>query len=135
MAGHAAKHPYHLVNPSPWPAVGAVSALLLTTGLIRLMHQHSYWLFIVGVAITYSLTKPQTVGASRHALTVGFLAMMVFSVGQRVLPAFSGMRLLFSPRLMFASLAVLNVGCLLRVASEIPAYEADWPPAWNPNSS
>lgn len=35
-------------------------------------------------------------GASRHALTVGFLAMMVFAIGQRVLPAFSGMRLLFS---------------------------------------
>ena len=33
-------------------------------------------------------------GASRHALTVGFLAMMVFAIGQRVLPAFSGMRLL-----------------------------------------
>ncbi len=50
MAGHAAKHPYHLVNPSPWPAVAAVSALLLTTGLVRLMHEHSYWLFFTGVA-------------------------------------------------------------------------------------
>ena len=29
-------------------------------------------------------------GASRHALTVGFLATMVFSVGPRILPAFSG---------------------------------------------
>ena len=44
-------------------------------------------------------------GASRHALTVGFLATMVFSIGQRVLPAFSGMRLLFSTKLMFAAAA------------------------------
>lgn len=29
-------------------------------------------------------------GASRHALTVGFLSTMVFAIGQRVLPAFSG---------------------------------------------
>ena len=27
-------------------------------------------------------------GASRHALTVGFLATMLFSMGQRILPAF-----------------------------------------------
>jgi len=62
-------------------------------------------------------------GASRHALTVGFIAVMVFTIGQRVLPAFCGMKILFSPTLMFLSLALLNIGCLLRVASEIPAYE------------
>ena len=70
-------------------------------------------------------------GASRHALTVGFLATMVFSVGQRILPAFSGMRLLFSTKLMFLSLLLLGAGCLLRVSSEILAYQhfAGW--AWS----
>ena len=47
-------------------------------------------------------------GASRHALTVGFLATMVFSVGPRILPAFSGMRLLFSTKLMFLSMLTLG---------------------------
>src|ERR1035441_10084785 len=69
-------------------------------------------------------------GASRHALTVGFLATMVFSVGQRVLPAFSGMRLLFSPQLMFLGLLLLTVGCLLRVGSEILAYREFAHAAW-----
>ena len=69
-------------------------------------------------------------GASRHALTVGFLAAMVFAVGQRVLPAFSGMRLLFSPKLMFAALLLLNIGCAMRVSCEVLAYQeyAAW--AW-----
>ena len=69
-------------------------------------------------------------GASRHALTVGFVAVMVFCVGQRVLPAFAGMRLLWSTRLMFAALALLTVGCTLRVSCEVLAYQgyADW--AW-----
>jgi hypothetical protein len=62
-------------------------------------------------------------GASRHALTVGFISTMVFAIGQRVLPAFCGMRVLFSPALMFAGMALLNAGCLLRVCSEIGAYE------------
>jgi len=69
-------------------------------------------------------------GASRHSLTVGFLATMVFAIGQRVLPAFCGMRVLYSKKLMFASLAILNLGCLLRVASEIPAYEGNLQAAW-----
>lgn len=70
-------------------------------------------------------------GASRHALTVGFLATMVFAIGQKILPAFCGARVLFSPGLMFASLLLLNAGCALRVSSEVLAYEgyARW--AWS----
>ena len=69
-------------------------------------------------------------GASRHALTVGFLGVMVFSVGQRILPAFSGMKLLFSTKLMFLALATLTLGCAMRVGSEVLAYQdyATW--AW-----
>lgn len=40
------------------------------------------------------------------------------------------MRLLYSKKLMFASLAILNLGCLLRVASEVPAYEGNLQAAW-----
>lgn len=69
-------------------------------------------------------------GASRHALTVGFVAVMVFTIGQRVLPAFCGMRLLWSTELMFWSLALLNLGCILRVSMEPLAYERDWQLAW-----
>jgi uncharacterized protein involved in response to NO len=70
-------------------------------------------------------------GASRHALTVGFVSTMIFAIGQRVLPAFCGMRVLFNKKLMFGSLALLNLGCLLRVSSEIPAYEGYWTQAWS----
>jgi hypothetical protein len=56
---------------------------------------------------------------------------MVFSVGQRILPAFAGMKVLYSPRLMLTCLLLLNLGCTLRVTSEILAYEGYWPPAWN----
>ena len=92
------------------------------------------WLLIAGSLGLWAATlseAPGAWGASRHALTVGFLATMVFSIGQRILPAFSGMRLLFSPRLMFAALALLTLGCTLRVASEALAYQglAGW--AWS----
>ena len=50
--------------------------------------------------------------ACLHVLTVGFLSTMVFAIGRRVLAAFSGMRLLFSPKLMFLALLLLTAGCL-----------------------
>lgn len=70
-------------------------------------------------------------GAGRHALTVGFIATMVFCVGQRVLPAFSSMRLLFSSKLMFAGLALLTAGCTLRVTAEVLAYQGYLASAWH----
>ena len=69
-------------------------------------------------------------GASRHALTVGFLAAMIFAIAPRTLPAFTGGKQLFSPVLMMLSCSLLNLGCLLRVASEIPAYEGYSTFAW-----
>jgi cytochrome c oxidase subunit 3 len=36
---HQRQHDYHLVDPSPWPAVGAISAFLLAVGLIAWMHK------------------------------------------------------------------------------------------------
>jgi hypothetical protein len=85
---------------------------------------------ILGVCASLFDTNGGIVGASRHALTVGFLATMVFSIGQRILPAFCGMHVLFSKRLMFGSLFLLTIGCLLRVACEIPAYEHNVALAW-----
>jgi cytochrome c oxidase subunit 3 len=35
---HSANHPYHLVDPSPWPIVGATAALALTVGTVLFMH-------------------------------------------------------------------------------------------------
>ena len=69
-------------------------------------------------------------GASRHALTVGFAANMVFTIGPRILPHFVGVRKLFSRRLMLLSLVLLQVGCMLRVSSEPLAYEGMLPFAW-----
>jgi hypothetical protein len=40
------------------------------------------------------------------------------------------MRVLFSPKLMFLSLGLLSAGCLLRVVSEIAAYESYLPVMW-----
>jgi len=83
------------------------------------------WLMVaalLGVVAARWDTSGGIWGASRHALTVGFVAVMVLSVGQRILPAFGGMRLLWSTRLMLTGLALLVTGCTMRVSCEIVAY-------------
>ncbi|MCS6778929.1 MAG: cytochrome c oxidase subunit 3 [Geminicoccaceae bacterium] len=49
---HAAKHPYHLVDPSPWPLVGSAGALLLTAGAVMWMHGSAggKWVTLAGFA-------------------------------------------------------------------------------------
>ena len=49
--GHAhavPKHPYHLVDPSPWPIVGSIAAGLLATGGVLFMHGYGWWLMAIG---------------------------------------------------------------------------------------
>ncbi len=69
-------------------------------------------------------------GASRHALTVGFAATMVFSIGPRILPHFGGVYSIYSKRLMFICLLLLQAGCTIRVLSEPLAYEGYLSFAW-----
>lgn len=92
------------------------------------------WLLVaavLGVAATRFDRSGGIWGASRHALTVGFISIMILSVGQRVLPAFAGMRMLWSTKLMFGALALVTLGCSLRVSCEVLAYQeyAAW--AWS----
>ena len=104
---------------------------------IRLAYVWAMLAAVLGIWASLLFDSHGIWGASRHALTVGFLATMVFSIGQRVLPAFSGMRLLFSSKLMFVSLLLLAIGCFVRVSSEIVAYQgfASWAWSWLPVSA
>jgi cytochrome c oxidase subunit 3 len=43
------KHPYHLVDPSPWPLLSAFAGGLLVTGIILLAHYGMRWPLYAGV--------------------------------------------------------------------------------------
>lgn len=91
------------------------------------------WLVIAGAMSIWAAFADQhggIWGASRHALTVGFAATMVFAIGPRILPHFGGIYRIFSTRLMLAALVFLQVGCTLRVSSEPLAYEGILNFAW-----
>ena len=44
------KHPYHLVDPSPWPIVGSFAGGALVLGIILLAHYGIHWMLYLGIA-------------------------------------------------------------------------------------
>ncbi|HTH17022.1 MAG TPA: cytochrome c oxidase subunit 3 [Magnetospirillum sp.] len=47
-----AAHPYHLVNPSPWPLMGAVAAFVTAYGAVTYFHdRHNPWILLAGFVL------------------------------------------------------------------------------------
>ena len=47
------KHPYHLVEPSPWPLLGALSAGTLFVGVLLYMREVTGWVILIGAAMIF----------------------------------------------------------------------------------
>ncbi len=47
------KHPYHLVDPSPWPLVTGFSALIMAIGFVILMHEEKSLIFYIGTLAVF----------------------------------------------------------------------------------
>ena len=51
---HEKNHDYHILPPSIWPFVGAVSAFIMLVGAILWMHDSGPWIFMIGfVGVLY----------------------------------------------------------------------------------
>ena len=48
---HEKNHDYHILEPSPWPFLGAVGGFLLLTGTVLWFHDVTPWLMIVGLGV------------------------------------------------------------------------------------
>ena len=47
---HAKNHDYHILPPSIWPFIGAVSAFIMLFGAVMWMHGNGPWMFLIGFA-------------------------------------------------------------------------------------
>ena len=71
------QHDYHLVDPSPWPIVGSISAFVLAVGAIAWMHNMFalaplvFGAGVIGVAYTMIelVARRDPRGASTTAIT------------------------------------------------------------------
>jgi uncharacterized protein involved in response to NO len=107
------------------PAVKPAKRIGVYRGYPLFIRASYIWLAVgavMGIVADFEPRWEGLDGASRHAITVGFIVTLIFALAPRILPAFLNGRELFSTRLMAASLWLLTVGCLARVSSEAVAY-------------
>jgi len=54
----AKKHDYHLVNPSPWPFVGSLSAFIMAVGAVLFFHDNGPWVMLIGLmGVLYTMVS------------------------------------------------------------------------------
>jgi cytochrome c oxidase subunit 3 len=94
--GHdAPKHPYHLVDPSPWPIVGAVAAGVMATGGVMFMHGHGTAALIIGALLVLGTMFVWWRDVIREATFQGYHTPVV-QIGLRF-----GMALFIASEVMF----------------------------------
>ena len=51
VASSGLRQPYHLVDPSPWPIVGALGGFLTVLGIVFYAHYGMWWLLALGLVL------------------------------------------------------------------------------------
>ena len=49
------KQPYHLVDPSPWPIIGAIGGFLIVLGIIFAAHYGDYIVITIGALVVFAV--------------------------------------------------------------------------------
>lgn len=71
------KHPYHLVDPSPWPLVSSLAVLVLAVGGVLFMHHIDHWVFIVGIFLMVACAVGWWLDVVKEANTIGLHTLVV----------------------------------------------------------
>jgi cytochrome c oxidase subunit 3 len=88
------KQPYHLVDPSPWPIIGAVGGLLIVLGIIFAAHFGSYITLIIGALIVFVtmffwwrdvVRESRTPGVHTPVVRLGLRYGMLFFISSEVM--------------------------------------------------
>nr|QOW08062.1 cytochrome c oxidase subunit III [Attagenus unicolor japonicus] len=70
-------HPFHLVEVSPWPILGALSAMITMMGLIKWFHMYTNSLFMLGSLITMMIMYQWWRDISRESTFQGLHTLTV----------------------------------------------------------
>ena len=92
---HKAKHPYHLVDPSPWPVIGGIAAFATTFGMVEYMHGASLWWVAPGITLLLATMFAWWVDVVEEAEVQGHHTAVV-QIGLRY-----GMALFIASEVMF----------------------------------
>jgi cytochrome c oxidase subunit 3 len=92
--GSPYKHPYHLVDPSPWPLLSAFAGGALVLGIVFIAHNNSWWLAGLGLFATIAcmfgwwrdvLKESRTPGLHTPVVRLGLRYGMVMFIASEVM--------------------------------------------------
>ena len=135
MAGNQ-KHPYHLVDPSPWPIVGSIAAFVLAMGVVIYMHPDmiglkspAFWLFLPGIIlVAYTMfmwwrdvvKEAQEQGAHTKVVQLGLRYGMILFIASEVM---------FFAAFFWAFFDSFLYGTEAQQVARVRANGGQWPPA------
>ncbi|WP_309092884.1 cytochrome c oxidase subunit 3 [Phenylobacterium sp.] len=129
------KHDYHLVNPSPWPLVGSISATVMAMGGVMWMKglfgfpEGTWWLFAAGLAgVLYTMVgwwrdvvKEGNAGDHTPVVSIGLRYGMVLFIASEVM-------FFVAWFWMFFEMALFNEVRTYSSIEEVRTAWATWPP-------
>jgi len=145
MAQDGVKHDYHLVNPSPWPLTGSLSATVMAIGGVAWMKglfgmpAGTWWLFAAGLAgVLYTMfgwwrdvAKEAAAGDHTPVVSIGLRYGMILFIASEVMFFVAWFWIFFE-------MALFHEHRTLSSIEEVRTAWAAWPPqgvetvpAWN----
>ncbi len=136
MADHAAvKHDYHLVNPSPWPLIGSIAAVVLAVGGVIWMkglfglEKGTSWVFFAGLAgVLYTMLgwwmdviKESRAGDHTPVVSIGLRYGMVLFIVSEVM-------FFVAWFWMFFEMSLFNEARTVSSIEEVRTAWEHWPP-------
>ena len=87
-------HPFHLVDPSPWPLIGSIATLILSIGGVLYMHQMNRIVFYIGLGLLVFtffgwwrdvIRESNTAGVHTKAVQTGLKIGMALFIASEVM--------------------------------------------------
>src|SRR3569623_855791 len=135
MAQAGVKHDYHLVDPSPWPLFGSVSAVVMAIGGVVWMKglfglaKHNPWVFLLGLAgVLYAMlgwwmevVKEANRGDHTPVVAIGLRYGMIMFIASEVM-------FFVAWFWMFFEMALFHHQRTLSSIQEVQTPWQTWPP-------
>ncbi|WP_411288486.1 cytochrome c oxidase subunit 3 [Phenylobacterium sp.] len=139
------KHDYHLVNPSPWPLIGSVSATIMAMGGVAWMkglfglEQGTWWLFAAGLAgVLYTMVgwwrdvvNEANQGDHTPVVSIGLRYGMVLFIASEVMFFVAWFWIFFEMALFHEARTLSSIEEVRTAWASWPPHGVESVPAWN----
>jgi len=145
MAHGDVKHDYHLVNPSPWPLVGSISATVMAMGGVAWLkglfgiQQHNPILFFAGLAgVLYTMfgwwrdvVKEANAGDHTPVVSIGLRYGMILFIASEVMFFVAWFWIFFEMALFHHVRTLSSIEEVRTAWANWPPHGVETVPAWN----